>query len=848
MATKKSTYTTVFGAEDNLTPKMKKMEGSFDGFKKTAGGATSTVVSGFADIATAVVAVNAALAVSAVALLKYSSDGTRAIEDLGTALNIPAEKAEEFGAIAKSAYNELLVDSVSEGAKAVQTAFEILGDVGEEALGRSTNAALELQRLFDADLKQSIDASKTLMDNFGLTSDQAFDLISEGFKNGLNRGDDFLDTIGEYSTQFKEGGATAEEFFSLLDSGLQGGVLGTDKAADAFKEFRLRILDGSKDAGESLQALGIDADEFQRKLSSGSVTSAQAFELVIEKLKGIEDPTKRIQVATGLMGTQFEDLGDSAATALTLASDKFNDVEGSAKRLAKETFTASEAFEQAYRKILGTITDNEAFDAFESQVSEFLQSFGENFETAFANVDVSGLEDAVRELFSSIAENLSSVFDADIDFSSAEGIEATIQAIVNATESWISVMGDVVDVVGPVFAKVLKAVGDLNNASSGISETFRALGAGFEAVVNVVQSAGAGLLAIMTQGIEAFLAVAEIALFLPGKVLPGVEKFRDKIGALKDGIGEFKKELAADAAKNFKEGIESGGRAIDVFTGKAVVAKKAIEDIPDKKEIDIKGEIAIETQVDTTEVDKSARYIKDEFGNLKPKVNVEGGIDAESWKDTGEYIEQFYEVNGEQRSILVSVEPDEESIEKTEEELTKLQEIKLEIQAKLDVANIEAETARFESTTEATTERIQAFLEFRAEIEIAKAENDLKRFEAALEGTSSVISELSDSSASLFAAYDKDMDFLTLTRLRKQLDQNLAIQKEQAELQKQLIELEIERNRIRNELLRNNATKEIKVTMDERVNVVGKAFLKLLIEAVQAEVNLEGHEALIEAA
>jgi mannose/fructose-specific phosphotransferase system component IIA len=159
-------------------------------------------------------------------------------------------------------------------------------------------------------------AVNALMENFGLTSEEAFDFVQAGLQNGLDASGDFLDSIGEYSVQFAEGGADAGQFFSVLDTGLQAGLLGTDKAADLFKEFRVRIQDGSDATSDALEAIGIDADDMAERFADGSLTAIDAFQEVKNALRDVDDENVAFQSGVALLGTQFEDLGEDAVQAI----------------------------------------------------------------------------------------------------------------------------------------------------------------------------------------------------------------------------------------------------------------------------------------------------------------------------------------------------------------------------------------------------------------------------------------------------------------------------------------------------------------------------------------------------
>jgi phage-related minor tail protein len=301
------------------------------------------------------VAAGVAVAGIGVAAFNVANDVQTATSDIQAQLGTTTEEAERLGDVALDVFGNNFAGSIGEAGQAVALVRQQLGDLADDELQRVTENAFRLSDTFGVETPESINAAKTLMEDFGLTSDQAFDFIASGFQRGLDRSGDFLDTIGEYSTQFANGGADAGQFFSLMESGLQGGMLGTDKAADAFKEFRVRIQDGSKTTSEALAALGIDADEMAAGMADGTVTAADAFQLVVDKLNEVDDENVRMQAGVGLLGTQFEDLGTDAALALSTIGTNMGDLEGAASSLDTKYNNLGSVFEGFKRRALVAI-------------------------------------------------------------------------------------------------------------------------------------------------------------------------------------------------------------------------------------------------------------------------------------------------------------------------------------------------------------------------------------------------------------------------------------------------------------------------------------------------------------
>lgn len=292
------------------------------------------------------------------AAFSAASDFDAAQKKIQSQLGLTEEQAAKAGQAVQDVFKNNFgtsIEDVAQSVAEVELAFAKLGGAGSD-LQSATESALALRDAFGIQVVESTEAAAELMDKFGLSSEQAFNFIATGFQKGLNSSDDFLDSITEYSTQFSNGGADAAQFFSILQTGLQAGSLGTDKAADAFKEFRLRINDGSTLTAQGLTMLGINVEQFTKQLADGSLSTADAFDLVLNKLREIEDPTLRMQAGVALIGTQFEDLGDSAVAALSLTATSLDDMVGATDKLQKQYATIPSFFEGLRRRALVAIT------------------------------------------------------------------------------------------------------------------------------------------------------------------------------------------------------------------------------------------------------------------------------------------------------------------------------------------------------------------------------------------------------------------------------------------------------------------------------------------------------------
>lgn len=192
-----------------------------------------------------------------------------------------------------------------------------LKDINSQDLQNITEKAIALRDLFGYDVSESIRAVKAMMDNFSISADEAFNLIAEGKKQGLDFSNELLDNVNEYSVQFKKLGLTADDMFNIFKSGAESGAFNLDKIGDAVKEFSIRAIDGSNTTIDGFKRLGLNADTMAKKFAKGGDEAKQAFVEVIQKIAKMDNKVEQSIVGVDLFGTMWEDLGPTVISSFS---------------------------------------------------------------------------------------------------------------------------------------------------------------------------------------------------------------------------------------------------------------------------------------------------------------------------------------------------------------------------------------------------------------------------------------------------------------------------------------------------------------------------------------------------
>lgn len=238
-----------------------------------------------------------------------------AVNDIAAGTGLVGEELDNMSEVLKDVYGSNFGDSMEDAAAGITDVYEATRLTGDE-LAATTKGAYALADTFGYDVAESARAAKAMMTNFGISGEEAMGMIAAGAQNGLDYSGELIDTINEYSVQFAKLGFSADEMFSIFQQGADSGAWNLDKVGDAVKEFSIRSIDGSKTTTEAFTALGLNADEMMATFAAGGEEATYAFQGVLAELMAMDDQVARDAIGVSLFGTQWEDLGTEAMSAL----------------------------------------------------------------------------------------------------------------------------------------------------------------------------------------------------------------------------------------------------------------------------------------------------------------------------------------------------------------------------------------------------------------------------------------------------------------------------------------------------------------------------------------------------
>lgn len=271
----------------------------------------------------AAVAAIGAVATGMAAAVTATDDYNNAMNQLQASTGASAEEMKEIKEISKALYNQNLGEDFNDLAEAVGQARQVTKLQGKD-LELATANAVAYRDVFGEEVSQSIKATDTMMKNFGITSEQAYNLMAQGAQSGLNKSDELIDSANEYAPYFAQLGFSANDMFDTFSTGLENGAFNLDKVGDAVKEFNIRAKDGSKGTMEAYAALGLKGDELTQTFAAGGPAATKAFSEVVNAIAAVKDPAEQNALAVSLFGTQAEDLEIDVIKSLGNVKSQFD--------------------------------------------------------------------------------------------------------------------------------------------------------------------------------------------------------------------------------------------------------------------------------------------------------------------------------------------------------------------------------------------------------------------------------------------------------------------------------------------------------------------------------------------
>lgn len=410
-----------------------------------------------------------------------------------------SKEMNKFKDIAREVWSNNFGEDIADVADMMGRVKQQMQGISDVDLKNVTEDLLTLRDTFGMDENETLRGTQQLMKQFGITSQEAFDLMATGAQNGLNKSDELGDNISEYSGKFAQAGYSADEYFQLMQNGLDGGAYNLDKVNDAINEVTTRLVDGTIEG--ALDSFSSKTQDVFKAWQEGRATQKDVVNAIVEDISNTTNEQEKLNKSATAFGTMGEDFNAGFIQSLTTVGDKYKDVEGAMDRVKE---IANGGLKNALSELGRTFLDS--FTPIGEAITPILSGI-----IGFITVAIQGIQQG----FAKVCDVISNVF-GSID-----------------TSGITNIVSQVSEVLAPAFDKVKGAIDKMKVALEPIAKDI--LSKIIEVIQNIVNQAqkilsvvGPPILAIIKKIIETVVGIIPIItsiLQVVGSVISGIISF-----------------------------------------------------------------------------------------------------------------------------------------------------------------------------------------------------------------------------------------------------------------------------------------------------------------------------------
>lgn len=293
---------------------------------------------------------------------------------------------------------------------------------------------------FDSDFNEVLRSANAVSKQFGISAQEALDLMQQGLVSGANANGEFFDTLREYPAYFNEAGLSAEQFIAIVTQTAQQGIF-SDKGVDTIKEANLRLREMTTATASALEGIGLSSTEIQNALQTGAMTTFDVIQQVSARLNELPDSAASVGTAIAdIFGGPGEDAGLAYLRTL-------KDIELNMDAVTQKSGELGELQQEQLRSQL----------ELQNAVSALFDQTGGVFERLTTGVKVF-INDALTGLITGVINLINYIVELYNDSVLIRGVWNAITTVVKTS----------VDTIGNVFRMIAEMAGGVADIVKGI--------------------------------------------------------------------------------------------------------------------------------------------------------------------------------------------------------------------------------------------------------------------------------------------------------------------------------------------------------------------------------------------
>lgn len=231
---------------------------------------------------------------------------------------------------------------------------QFTGLAGDELMSLR-NGIKSVADTFGKDFNDVLSSVDGLMSQFKISGEEALSIIKDGFVGGCDDGGKLFDLISKYGGAFNDAGISASELVAIIGNTRSG--IFSEQGMELIAKGATKIREFSTSLQESLNAVGINADEMYKKLQSGEVSTVEAMQSISSKLKELNPQSQEVgDVLKYVFGKQGAQAGFELVTALADVETNLSKVKtqtGEQGKATEELYNANRNLENAMSDLFG---------------------------------------------------------------------------------------------------------------------------------------------------------------------------------------------------------------------------------------------------------------------------------------------------------------------------------------------------------------------------------------------------------------------------------------------------------------------------------------------------------------
>ena len=226
--------------------------------------------------------------------------------------------------------------------EATRLTKEFTGLTGDELV----SVRNEIQATADAmgtDYKETLQTIDALMANYGISAQEATKIVEDGFASGANLSGDMLSKMQQFAPTFHDAGISAKQMTAIIAQTRSG--IFSDKGMEIITMASKKIREMSTATKSALKGINIDADEMQKGLQNGTISTFDVIQKVSTNMKQFGADSEQVgAVLKDVFGKQGANAGIKLIEQLDTMStdlDKVKEQTGEWGKAQKELIDAN---------------------------------------------------------------------------------------------------------------------------------------------------------------------------------------------------------------------------------------------------------------------------------------------------------------------------------------------------------------------------------------------------------------------------------------------------------------------------------------------------------------------------